>query len=316
MRVILLPVIVFAAAGEKVEMPSNLRSVTVSASSSRAGKTLDAFAPWKVFDGDANTVWCEGKPDAGSGESLTISFPEGAIVDEVTLVTGMQETAQLFEANLVPSTIELTTDDGRTVEGMDGSLVEGGFDYTGTVTLELGGPEVHKITLKIGTVEAKKGATHTCIGDVKLRSGSDDIEPVIGIDKAALASFPDALQALVAAFGKCDRAKIADRAQFPLPFDFLQQVAPSVENGFRPVVRPARVTFRAATDLAARCTANDAAAPSVGEQEVDGLVYTARSSGPGEMSVRVDTREGEQDTWRLAYKDRRWKLVGISRIPE
>jgi hypothetical protein len=300
----------------RVELPTTLRSVTISASSSRAGKTLDAYAPWKVLDGDANTVWCEGKPDAGTGESLVIAFPEGVKVDEVSLVTGIQESAALFEANLVPSTITLTTDDGRTVEAMDQSLLEGGFDYTGTVTIELGGPAVHKITLTLGTIEPKKGATHTCIGDLKIRSGDDELEPMIGIDKAGLAALPDSLKALVAAFGKCDRAKLADRAQFPLPFDALQAVAPSAENGFVQGVRPARTTYRAATDLAARCAAKDPAAPSVGEQEIDGLVYTARSAGPGALTFRVDTRDGEQDTWRLEWKDRRWKLTAISRIPE
>jgi hypothetical protein len=66
MRALLLLPVLFAA-GERVEMPGNLRSVTISASSSRAGKTLDAYAPWKVLDGNADTLWCEGKADAGSG---------------------------------------------------------------------------------------------------------------------------------------------------------------------------------------------------------------------------------------------------------
>ena len=96
----------------------------------------------------------------------------------------------------------------------------------------------------------------------------------------------------------------------------MEAVAPSAETGFLQGVRPARTTYRAATDLAARCKAKDPEAPSVGETGIDGLVYSMRSAGPGELAFRVDTREGGQDTWRLAWKDRRWKLVGISRIPD
>lgn len=299
-----------------VEMPSNLRNVTISASSSRAGKALDTYAPWKVLDGNADTLWCEGKADAGSGETLVIAFPDGARVDEVSIVTGVQATPELFDANNVPMTIELTTDDGRTVEGVDSMMTDGAFDYTGTVTIEVGGPEVYKLTLKLGTIEKTTKPNHTCIADVRIRSGSDEIEPIIGVDKAGITALPAALQGLLAAFATCDRVKLADRAQFPLAFDFLQAVAPSAENGFRQGVRPVRATFRAATDLAARCAAKDPGAPSVGEAEIDGLIYTARSAGPGELTFRVDTRDGDQDTWRLAWKDRRWKLVGISRIPE
>lgn len=308
--------LLLAAGGEKVEMPSNVRSVTISASSTRAGKTLDAFAAWRVFDGNADTLWCEGKPGSGSGESLTISFPDGVRVDEVALVTGVQTTPELFEANNVPSTITLTTDDGRTVEGMDASLIEGAFDYVGTVSMELGGPEIHKLVLTLGTIEKTTATNHTCIADLRIRSGADDLEPIVGVDKAALAALPAALQGLVQALAACDQPKLVDRAQFPLPFDFLQPVAPSAENGFMQGVRPARTTFRAAADLAARCKAKDPDAPSVAETEVDGLIYSTRSAGPGELAFRVDTHEGGQDTWRLAWKDRRWKLVGISRIPD
>lgn len=312
--ILLVPLLLGAG---KVEMPSNLRSVTISASSTRAGKTLDSYAAWRVLDGNADTLWCEGKVGSGSGETLTLTFPDGARVDEVSLVTGVQTTPELFEANNVPSTLTLTTDDGRTIEGMDASLIEGAFDYVGTVSFDVGGPpEIRKLVITLGTIEKVTKENHTCIGDLKIRSGADDIEPVIGLDKAALAALPAALQGLTAAFAACDQPKIADRAQFPLPFDFLQLVPPSAENGFIQGSKPARTTFRASTDLAARCKANDAGAPSVGETEIDGLVYTARSGGPAELTFRVDTREGGQDTWRLAWKDRRWKLVGISRIPE
>lgn len=313
----LLPVVPLSfAAPPRVEMPSNVRSVAISASSSRAGKTLDAYAPWKVLDGNADTLWCEGKADAGSGETLVLSFPDGARVDEVMLVTGVQTTPELFEANNVPTTVVLTTDDGRTIEGIDSSMTEGAFDYTGMVSLEVGGPEIHKLTLKLGTIEKTTAPNHTCIGDLRIRIGSDEMEPIIAVDKAGIAALPGALEKLLAAFAACDRAKIADGTQFPLPFDFLQVVAPSERNGFVKAVRPARATFRASTDLAARCAAKDPGAPSVGETEIDGLIYTARSAGPGELTFRVDTRHGAQDTWRLVWKDRRWKLAGISRIPE
>jgi len=312
-----LSFVLLAAGAAKVEMPSNLRSVTITASSTRLGKPLDTFAAWRVFDGNADTMWCEGKPGSGSGETLTLTFPEGARVDEVSLVTGVQTTPELFEANNVPSTLTLTTDDGRTIEGMDASLIEGAFDYVGTVSFEVGGPpEIKKLVITLGTIEKTTAANHTCIADLRIRSGADDLEPVIGVDKTALAALPAALKSLVEALGGCDQPKIADRAQFPLPFDFLQTVLPSAENGFIQGVRPARSTFRAATDLAARCKAKDPDAPSVGETEIDGLVYSTRSGGPGELTFRVDTREGGQDTWRLAWKDRRWKLVGISRIPD
>jgi hypothetical protein len=317
MRALLLfPVLLPVLLAAPVEMPSNLRNVTISASSSRAGKTLDAYAPWKVLDGNADTLWCEGKADAGSGETLVISFPDGARVDEVTILTGVQTTPELFDANNVPTTIAVTTDDGRTVEGVDSMMTDGAFDYTGTISIELGGPEIFKLTLKLGTIEKTTKPNHTCIGDVRFRSGSDEMEPIIAVDKAGISALPAALQGLVAAFASCDRAKLGDRAQFPLAFDFLQTVAPSAENGFVQGVRPARATFRAATDLAARCAAKDPGAPSVGETEIDGLIYSARSAGPGELTFRVDTRDGDQDTWRLAWKDRHWKLVGISRIPE
>jgi hypothetical protein len=307
--------LLLAAGGEKVELPSNLKPVTIVASSTRAGAKLDAYAAWKILDGNAETVWCEGKPGSGSGETITLTFPEAVRVDEISLVTGLQATPDLFDANNVPSTITVKMDDGRVIEGMDSSLTEGAFDYTGTMSMDVGG-DAFKLVIELGTIEKVTKDNHTCIADLRIRSGADDLEPLIGVEKAAIAALPDALSGLVAAFGACNQPKLADRVQFPLPFDFLQAVPPSAENGFRQGAKPVRMTWRASTDLAARCAAKDPGAPSVGETEIDGLVYTARSAGPGEINFRVDTREGEQDTWRLAWKDRRWKLVGVSRIPE
>ena len=306
-----------SAGNDTTELPRSLRLVEVKASSTRAGKTLDAYAAWKVLDGDAETIWCEGKPGGGTGESLTVTFLDPVRVDEIQLVTGIPQTPELFEANNVPSVITLTTDDGRTVEGMDGSLVEGAFDYMGTATIELGPPAVKKLTLTLATVEKVTAANHTCIADLRISSGGDDVEPLVGLDALALKGLPAALQGLVEAFAKCDQTKLADRAQFPLAFDFLQPIAPGPGNGFLSGTRPARASWRAAVDLAERCKAADPGAPSIGETtEVDGLIYTARSAGPGVLTVRVDTREGETDTWRLAWRDRRWKLIAVSRLPE
>ena len=305
------------AAGDETELPRTLQLVEVKATSTRAGKSLDSYAAWKVLDGNAATVWCEGKPDAGAAEGLTITFAEPVRVDSLSLVTGVPATPELFEAHNVPDAVTVTTDDGRTLEGLDGSLVEGAFDHTGTVTVEVGPPAVRKLTVGFGAVQKIAPGNHTCIADVRIASGGDDVEPIVGLDRLALKALPAALQGLLDGFKTCDRVKIADRTQFPLAFDFLQPVAPSPANGFTQGVRSARASWRAAVDLTARCAAGDPAAPSVAaDAEVDGIVYSARSAGPGELLFRVDTREGEQDTWRLAWKDRRWKLTAISRIPE
>lgn len=309
--------LLLAASGAKTELPRTLQLVEVKATSTRAGRALDSYAAWKALDGNAETVWCEGKPDAGAGQGITITFAAPVLVDSLALLTGVPATPELFEAHNVPDTVIVTTDDGRTLEGMDGSLVEGGFDHTGTVSVDVGPPAIRRLTISFGTVQKLASGNHTCIADVRVSSGGDDLEPIVGLDRLALEALPPALAGLLDGFKRCDRVKIADRTQFPLAFDFLQPVAPSPENGFTHGTRRARASWRAAVDLAARCAAGDAAAPSVAaDAEVDGIVYSARSAGPGELLFRVDTREGEQDTWRLTYKDRRWKLTAISRLPE
>ena len=82
-----------------------------SASSELASpKSLGAYSPAKLFDGDPTTAWCEGAEGLGIGERIIITWPETVEIDGFAFMPGFHKSEELFLKNSVPRKIHFAID--------------------------------------------------------------------------------------------------------------------------------------------------------------------------------------------------------------
>src|SRR5262249_41382506 len=106
----LLASVTFASASAAADEPdtTHITVVTsVTATSTLAGKVKDYYAAANVlyFDRDEEhgmppqQAWCEGKPDEGIGEGVTLAFAAPVTIPEIVVRGGYWKTDKLFRAN-------------------------------------------------------------------------------------------------------------------------------------------------------------------------------------------------------------------------
>src|SRR3954470_6117866 len=79
---------------------------SITASSTLPNKS-DRWAARRAIDFSDDTFWCEGKPDEGIGETLTLSFALPTTVDSLSLELGVWKSDKLFTANNIPTKVEI-----------------------------------------------------------------------------------------------------------------------------------------------------------------------------------------------------------------
>jgi hypothetical protein len=273
--------------------PLAVRSVTAT---STLAARQDAHAAWRVLNPtvkalDDDTVeydsaWCEGKPDEGIGEAITIVFAEPTQIEGVYVAAGAWKDDKEYAAANQITALALSTDDGRKLtvappEGR-GNLAD----------ITLGGAPVGSLTLTIAGV--KKGRTNdTCISEVELVAGGKRYSPIVGIDRAALAALPATVAKINAALAKCDETVLAASVDAPIRFTA--------------TVRRADGT-RAEATVKTLATVKDACREHLALPAADGEWF-ADSDAPGRVSFALF--HNADMTWRLAWRDGRWRLVAI-----
>ena len=172
---------------------------SVTASSTFADKH-DAYAAWRTVDFDLHrgdlgvpgvvwSAWCEGKPDEGIGEGVTITFEQPTPLAMLRIAAGVQRSDALWKSNNQITSLEVIVDGvsqkvtPATTRGED---TEVKLDATVTT-----------IAVKIAAV--KKGKMNdSCISSIELtpKGGSPTAVTLIGIDGKAWVALGPALTAL------------------------------------------------------------------------------------------------------------------------
>jgi hypothetical protein len=182
---------------------------SITATSTLAGKKKDGYAAFHILDGrndesgePPQTAWCEGKPDEGLGEAVTIAFDTPVVVAEVAIKAGFWKTEELFRANNRVTAIDVVTDDGHAHAVAFPDRME-------EVTAPVGGAPTRTLSFRIAKV--KKGKMNdSCIAGVSLKTEPESTLAV-GMDPQLAA----AINAAERALGGCDEKVIARALGFP-----------------------------------------------------------------------------------------------------
>lgn len=265
--------------------------VAFSATSSAKGAE-----PWRAFDDDPDTAWCEGKAGLGKGEAITIEFPDVVDIRAIDLQTGFVKTEAAWKAHAKPTKLEIIGDDGV----IHPVAVTGGYHVT-THAQNLELPPSKRLVIRFADVE-KGSVQDACIAEIDVIPDSDSIEPlkmVWGVDADAMSSLPPTVQAFGKALTACDDAGFGQEVQYPVAWVDLGAQGKAVKT----------TKYKDAAGLARACKAR---------QKANGGSYTAdsfdlsgnvRGAGPGMVVVAASSTPSR---WRLAWTEAGWRIVEIA----
>lgn len=289
-----LMVVPAVAAGDEPEVTHITVVTSVTATSTLASKNPSTYAAARVLDlADVehdmppSSAWCEGKPDEGIGEGVTLAFAAPAKIKEVVLRAGFWKTEKLFRANNIVIGVELRTDDGRKKAVSLPAKPE-------PVTVALGGGPVRELTVSIAKV--KKGKMNdSCLSGVEVHTEPESVL-VLGMDPALAAAIPRAERALA----RCDAKQLSEVVAFPFSWAPLYG-----EDGDRENQGEHRVTYATAAAMATACKdEEDRRATPHGR--VPGVDATTK----GDVVYLTDGSCGAECLqWGFTKKAGGWKLV-------
>jgi len=274
---------------------------SVTASSTLPHKR-NAYAPTLVVDpkqtyikamGDyrIDSAWCEGKPDEGIGESITITFERPTKIQTMRVKPGVWMTQKLFDANNIITGLEVATDDGRkqtvTVP-----------PKRAEVEVKLGGAPITSLVVKVTSV--KKGKMNdSCLSEITF----DDHVVGVGFEKAATSSYAAALADIhKALWNGCDNKLFAKYFLFPFTYVERENTHSSDEKWrFKDHKR----TLKTEAALVAHCK-NSGMGGGPTEPTNDTL-DTVRN---GEVSLQVELAEVTQMI-HMAWRDGAWRVTKI-----
>ncbi|MGE0551499.1 MAG: hypothetical protein AB7R00_30870 [Kofleriaceae bacterium] len=269
------------------------------------------YAPWRVFEfedaaqmpGDLTrpkTAWCEGKPDEGIGEGITLTLASPIKLDRIEVAAGVWLTDKLFKANNRPSLLEVSFDGGKPVR----VPLPGLMDWE-TVKV---GKAVSSITIKIAGV-AKGRMNDSCISGVTLWANDEQVGVLRGIDPSAAAALPKALIAIYDAIG--DAKKLEPFLAYPFSVEDSSMwgfgdAPPTVHKTFKSVETACR-NESAVRDWPEGKARKCPHGPNVRDD------YGPSVSGNG-TSVQVTFPSGREiaDIWMLDWKAGAWKLSAVA----
>lgn len=251
-------------------------------------------------DGDTiyKSAWCEGKKDAGIGESITVTFAEPAKIDKLSIKAGVWMTAKLFTANNIPTAITITTDDKRTFTAKPSATERKEAEVV------IGGAPVKTITLAIAEVKPGK-MNDSCITEVSF----GDATVVTGVDAAGAKAYPAAAKTIAETFWKfqdgtvdkaCDAKLVGKTIELPFLWDDLENTGssnPEFHTAHHKNVVKDAASFvkmcKRAWFIAGRAEPMDISSP-----------------GPGLVSLQFEGADTMQ-TLELRYKNGTWKAYAL-----
>jgi hypothetical protein len=138
------------------------------------------------------TGWCEGKPDEGIGETVTIQLAAPTRLDEIRIAAGVWRTQKLFESNNRITSLDVLLDGKKTTIAPPAKR-----EWTSVAV----GASVSTIVLRIAAV-AKGKMNDSCLTAIELVRDGETLTPLLGVDGAAAESLPRALATLQTALDK------------------------------------------------------------------------------------------------------------------
>lgn len=144
---------------------ANIRSAEASSSFSErlSGKEV-VYDALNAFDGKSDTIWCEGKSDSGTKETLTVTFYESITIDEIRIINGFAH-KDLYKKNNRVKKLNIACVDEDWGPTADFTLKDGCEDFQ-SIHLE----EDAKATAVIFTIEdVYRGTKYndTCIAEIR-----------------------------------------------------------------------------------------------------------------------------------------------------
>lgn len=283
------------------KLPELIAIREITATSTFADKR-GMYAAWRTIGYDAvldaktqeympTTAWCEGKPDEGIGEAVTLAFAAPTRLDQISIAAGVWRSEHLFASNNRITSLDVVIDGKATT--VHPAATRKWLD----VPI---GRDVSTITIKIGAV-AKGKMNDSCLSGISLSRKSGDVTPVIGVDAAAVAELPRALAKLEQTLGS-DRAELDKLLDFPFTLYKVKHAnAKSIDAACHR--QEAAGTFDSATPA---CPAPVAIQPG------DNSAAVVTSPEPATVEVTLPSKRDVQDTWRLRWHDGGWHLMAIT----
>ncbi|MEO8700068.1 MAG: hypothetical protein ABI867_08495 [Kofleriaceae bacterium] len=252
------------------------------------------------------SAWCEGKPDEGIGETVTITFAEPTRVDTISIAAGVHRTKGLFAANNQITELEISADKKTQ------KLKPKGMDWA-EATINA---KVSTIAVKITAV--KKGKMNdSCISGIDLKVGEHRIIPALGMDAKALAALPGAMQAMQVALDAPGKKGLEPLLVFPFTYASM--------SGYRENGNAKAVTTASWKVLAAACAKYEKASAKDPDNFVDpggcpsSPNFDSNDDRPGDLTilspthVRFEFQSHNEyvESWDLEWKAGAWKLASV-----
>jgi hypothetical protein len=150
------------AEGEDDEADSTGAEYSINASSYLTEKSI-VHEPYRIYDGDKNTAWVEGKADDGIGEYVLIDFRDKKAVSTINIINGYAKQERLYYSNNRVKTIRIEFENG---EGFEYSLKDKNMGYQ-TIKLK---EEINTNFIKLIIKDVYRGNKYrdTCISEVNI----------------------------------------------------------------------------------------------------------------------------------------------------
>lgn len=293
--------------------PSSRPRVEVTATS-QFGQGQD-HAPWRIFDGWASGLWCEGVDGPGLKESVTVRFDAPVRLGRLEVQGGVLASGEHFDANDVPIGWRLSTDAGFSRSGRDTALGSSvpSQGPTGLTRFTLPDAPVRSLRLQLEGVLAKDGGAHTCISELRMFApGAEDPLSPVPLEAAAYQALPGDLTALMTALAGCSEVELAARVHFPLWWDVPEPIVKAEGGTVTPVTT---LKFRKPTELAKTCAERPAETPRAPQgTSRDKLLESLYVEAPDRVALTFPSLPGEEGMrWRLSWRAGRWILLDAQR---
>ena len=290
------------AASSGPKLPDLIAIRDITATSTFADKR-GMYAAWRTVGYDAvldkktqeylpTTAWCEGKPDEGIGEGVTITFASPTRLDQISIAAGVWRSEQLFASNNHITALDVIVDGKATTV----------HPATTRQWLDVQiGREVSTISIKLGAVTKGK-MNDSCLSGVSLIRRTGDYATVIGVDAHAVAELPRAIAKLEQTLGTTDRAGLDKLVDYP--FTLYKAKHASLKSIDAACHRPeAAGAYDSAEPI---CPAPLSTMPG------DDRAALVSSPEPGTIDIAFPSQRDVQDVWRLRWHDAAWHLTSIT----
>lgn len=282
----------------------------VTATSTFADKK-NMYAPWRVIDwmdgaeqpGDLprpTTAWCEGKPDEGVGEGVTIVLASPTKVDKIQIAGGVWLTEKLFKGNNYVKSVAISFD-GAAAKKVALPNERAWVDVKV-------GKAISKIEIKLDAVTKGK-MNDSCISGITLHKGDDQLSILRGLDPAAAAALQKGIIAIYDALAQ--PKKLEPLLWFPLSVEDSSMWgfgnAPVfTHKNFKSVEAACRSERTIKTGWPEGTPRTCPHGPNTRDD------YGPRVSGSG-TNVQVTFPSGREiaDAWDLVWQGGVWKLTSV-----